>query len=40
VSAYQQVERLIDAAITRFGRTDVLVNNAGVGPTGRIDEVA
>ncbi|MDR5816013.1 MULTISPECIES: SDR family oxidoreductase [unclassified Caballeronia] len=33
-------KQLIDAAIDRFGRIDVLVNNAGVAPTGRIDEAS
>lgn len=34
VSDQASAERLIRAAVTRFGRLDVLVNNAGVAPTG------
>lgn len=30
-------ERLLDTAIARFGRLDVLVNNAGVAPLSRLD---
>jgi len=30
-------ESLIGAAVSRFGRVDVLVNNAGVGPPERLD---
>ena len=33
VSAYQSVEALADFAWDAFGRVDVLVNNAGVGPS-------
>ncbi|GAA0583884.1 glucose 1-dehydrogenase [Kribbella sandramycini] len=32
-------DRIIDAAIDRFGRVDGLVNNAGLARFGRIDEV-
>ncbi|TCK33647.1 meso-butanediol dehydrogenase/(S,S)-butanediol dehydrogenase/diacetyl reductase [Paraburkholderia sp. BL8N3] len=38
VSELAQANALIEAALTRFKRIDVLVNNAGVAPTGRIDE--
>src|SRR5688572_4373326 len=31
ITAQQQVERLTDLAVSRFGKLDVLVNNAGVG---------
>jgi 3-oxoacyl-[acyl-carrier protein] reductase len=31
---------LIDAALDRFGRVDLLVNNAGVGPRERLDYLA
>jgi len=31
--------QLIDAAVARFGRVDVLVNNAACGPLARIDEL-
>ena len=33
------VAALVDLACTRFGRLDVLVNNAGVGPISRLDEL-
>ena len=39
VSNRDDVERLIDAHIARFGRLDGLVNNAGVAAGGAIDEV-
>jgi len=40
VSKTDDVDRLVQTTLDRFGRIDVLVNNAGVyGPMGRIDEV-
>jgi 3-oxoacyl-[acyl-carrier protein] reductase len=33
-----QVERLVGAVVQRFGRLDVLVNNAGVFVTGAVDD--
>ena len=33
-----QIDALIAAAVARFGRVDVLVNNAGVGAAARFDE--
>ncbi|MGY8526404.1 SDR family NAD(P)-dependent oxidoreductase [Paracidovorax citrulli] len=38
VSQLEQVEALVAATIARFGRLDVLVNNAGVAPEGRLHE--
>ncbi|CAL8480572.1 protein of unknown function (plasmid) [Caballeronia sp. S22] len=39
-SKYEEAQQLIDATVARFGRIDALVNNAGVAPTGRIDEAS
>jgi NAD(P)-dependent dehydrogenase (short-subunit alcohol dehydrogenase family) len=36
VSNTADVERVIDAALTKFGRVDALVNNAALGPLGTI----
>jgi meso-butanediol dehydrogenase/(S,S)-butanediol dehydrogenase/diacetyl reductase len=38
VSSDEDAELLISGTVARFGRIDVRVNNAGVAPTGRIDE--
>lgn len=40
VTDHDDVAALVDAAITRFGRIDVLVNNAGIGKVGTIDSAA
>ena len=40
VTDHDAVTALVDAAITRFGRIDVLVNNAGIGKVGTIDSAA
>jgi short-subunit dehydrogenase len=40
VSDRVQVENVAAAAITRFGRIDTWVNNAGLGLYGRLDEVS
>ncbi|MBY4897766.1 SDR family NAD(P)-dependent oxidoreductase [Cupriavidus sp. AU9028] len=40
VSQLEQVEALVAAAVSRFGRLDVLVNNAGVAPGGRVHEAS
>jgi meso-butanediol dehydrogenase/(S,S)-butanediol dehydrogenase/diacetyl reductase len=34
VARHEQVQRLVDAAVQRFGGLDVMVNNAGVAPEG------
>ena len=36
----QQVDRLAEAAVARFGRIDTWVNNAGLAIYGRLDEVS
>lgn len=38
VADLAQVEALVEAAVDKFGRLDVLVNNAGVAPEGRVTE--
>jgi 3-oxoacyl-[acyl-carrier protein] reductase len=39
VSKAEQARALIDAAVTAFGRLDILVNNSGVYAFGAIDEI-
>jgi short-subunit dehydrogenase len=39
VSQADAVEQLAQAALTRFGRIDVWINNAGVGAIGRFDRI-
>jgi dihydroflavonol-4-reductase len=40
VGYWDDAQKLIGAAIERFGRLDILVNNAGVSMRGRFDELA
>lgn len=40
VTDHDAVTALVDTVITRFGRIDVLVNNAGIGKVGTIDSTA
>jgi len=39
VSKQEDVQRLLDAAVARFGRVDVWINNAAVGAIGRFDTI-
>jgi short-subunit dehydrogenase len=39
VSRREDMQRLLDAALARFGRVDVWINNAAVGAIGRFDTV-
>ncbi len=40
VTSQSSVDRAVEDALARFGRIDVLVNNAGYGVTGAIEEVS
>lgn len=35
-----EVERAVSAAVVAFGRLDILINNAGIGARGRVEELS
>jgi len=39
VTRRQDLQALVDSGVDRFGRVDVIVNNAGIGPLSRFDEL-
>ena len=39
VSQESDVDRLVDAALERFGRVDILVNNAGIAAAAPVEEI-
>lgn len=39
VTRRQDLQALVDTGVDRFGRVDVIVNNAGIGPLSRFDEL-
>jgi NADP-dependent 3-hydroxy acid dehydrogenase YdfG len=39
VARRQDLQALVDQGVDRFGRVDVIVNNAGIGPLSRFDEL-
>lgn len=40
VSKLEDVQRMADGVLAAFGRVDIVVNNAGVGPFGRIADLS
>ena len=39
VTRRQDLQALVDTGVDRFGRVDVIINNAGIGPLSRFDEL-
>ena len=39
VTVYDEVKRLVDTAVQRYGRVDVMVNNAGIMPQAPMDRL-
>jgi meso-butanediol dehydrogenase/(S,S)-butanediol dehydrogenase/diacetyl reductase len=40
VTEYEQVETLVNSTVDEYGQLDVIVNNAGIGQVGSIEEVS
>lgn len=40
VSRFDEVQALVEAAVQRFGGLDVMVNNAGIAPSGSVTDVS
>ena len=39
VTHYDQVQKLVDAAVQTYGRVDVMINNAGVAPISQLERI-
>jgi NADP-dependent 3-hydroxy acid dehydrogenase YdfG len=39
VTSYDQVKALVDAAVKKYGRIDVMINNAGLMPQSKLDRL-
>lgn len=39
VTHYDQVQKLVDAAVQTYGRIDVMINNAGVAPISQLERI-